>query len=131
MARLSNLGLLALAGVCASGCGTVLDTVVRAPGHEGARVYGGVQMDAQAGRECFKESLSSFEKLGYDPEIPKPFMFFAGLCSIADIPLSAVADTLALPFTLATAKPGKPAPSNSAAVPPVAAPCQPADDESQ
>jgi uncharacterized protein YceK len=80
------------------GCGTLLDAVVRdsKEGHaSNPSVYGGVQFDAHA--------LSATPELFRAPD-QGPML--AALCVafwVVDLPISAIADTLALPFSLSAA----------------------------
>ena len=83
------------------GCGTVrnFEKDVPLPGHKedpegpGSRqIYGGVLFDLQVGPECL-----------LDPSDILPFWHLAGAyLVIVDLPLSFVADTLSLPWTIST-----------------------------
>jgi uncharacterized protein YceK len=82
------LGLAAVAWPLLSGCGTIIS---HADGQGG--VYSGVSADAKL--------LATVGNETHDiPVVPWAIPF-----SIFDVPLSAVADTLCLPYVLATAKP--------------------------
>jgi uncharacterized protein YceK len=95
--------------LAASGCGTMYNLA----GDRGDRYrpYGGVRDDWEAARECagYADSKEPIKTVAAT---------FAAMLSAADIPLSAVTDTLALPVTLNTptewrlySAPPSPAPS--------------------
>ena len=85
------LGLTAIAGPLLTGCGTIIS---HADGQGG--VYSGVSADAKL--------LATVGNETHDmPVVPWAVPF-----SIFDMPLSAVADTLCLPYVLATPKSGAP-----------------------
>jgi uncharacterized protein YceK len=71
-----------------SGCGTAANTLWFIPEEGGMRVYGGVRADWESARQS-----------AADPSRPAGPLW---LC-IADMPLSAVGDTLTLPFTVPAA----------------------------
>jgi uncharacterized protein YceK len=76
-----------------SGCGTAANTLWWAPFEGGQRVYGGVR--AEVG--VLRDGLSGKSDTSSAPDR-------AGLVLIAaDLPLSAVGDTLTLPYTIPTA----------------------------
>jgi uncharacterized protein YceK len=86
--RLRLLCVLALAAL-AGGCGTFCNTVLFIPEEGGKQVYGGVLVDV----ECVKQLAT--EPSGHE-SVPKR----AGKAALMalDVPLSAVADTLTLPY---------------------------------
>src|SRR5262245_48986038 len=84
---MSSLPLLALAALSA-GCGTATNNVWLTPIEGGQRVYGGVQVDCEILRDEFREGRESGPRLRT--------LLFASL----DLPLSAVGDTLSLPYAL-------------------------------
>jgi uncharacterized protein YceK len=101
MAR--NVAVACLAGLslCVlSGCGTYCVTVNRAmaPDQPVDHLYGGVYADAVVARNGFRGETNP----------TSPYRGFAfrciggvvGVCAILDLPLSAVADTLTLPYVL-------------------------------
>jgi uncharacterized protein YceK len=82
----------------AGGCGTILDATIRDyKGESGPLVYGGVRWDATA-------LLGAYEGIT-DWEGPGKLAEFAvcGALWAADLPISAAADTLALPFSVCAA----------------------------
>jgi uncharacterized protein YceK len=87
VSRNLGLGLVVAAGALLSGCGTIIS---HADGQGG--VYSGVSADARL--------LATVGNETHDiPVVP-----WAIPLSIFDMPISAVADTLCLPYVLATAK---------------------------
>jgi len=94
MARRSLLGAVCAAAAFGSGCGTVANTAYLAPYEGGERVYGGVQI--------------AWEKAATQ-ESKSPLVTAA---AYADVPLSAIGDTVTLPYllalSLAAARPGEP-----------------------
>jgi uncharacterized protein YceK len=82
-----SLYLVALA-VSPCGCGTFCNDVWFTPGEGGKRVYGGVRVDCQVAREALNEHRASGDFWG------------TLLYSALDLPLSAVGDTLSLPYTV-------------------------------
>jgi uncharacterized protein YceK len=100
-----SLALLALA-VSSGGCGTVLNTVLLPPPDSeekistaewdcGKRVYGGVLWDWEEARHAdYADILSS------DPDEVRKARLQMKLMCLLDLPLSAVGDTLMLPYTV-------------------------------
>jgi uncharacterized protein YceK len=85
--------LLATLAVCASGCGTVYDTCRMSPWGQTFRVYGGVKQDAQEVSECTARAFGGGpDARGWD--------LVQACLAVADVPFSAVADTLLLPVTI-------------------------------
>jgi uncharacterized protein YceK len=76
-----------------SGCGTVYDTCRMSPWGQTFRVYGGVRQDAQEVRDCTARACGPL------PDARCWDIVRAGMAA-ADVPLSAVADTLLLPVTI-------------------------------
>ena len=84
--------LLALSGLFVallSGCGTLQNTVFALREQEANKVYGGVQVDVDAIRTW----VTSPPSCGTPPFIALPLV-------VADLPFSAVGDTLTLPVTV-------------------------------
>jgi uncharacterized protein YceK len=86
MSRLPILLLTLVAATLLSGCGTAANTLWFIPEEGGMRVYGGVRADWEAAHRS------------YPPDINLPRYL-----AIVDMPLSAVGDTLTLPFTVPAA----------------------------
>jgi uncharacterized protein YceK len=83
MSRRILFGVVCAAAALGSGCGTVANTAYLAPYEGGERVYGGVQLAwEKAGSQENKSTLVT-------------------AAAYADVPLSAIGDTLALPYLLA------------------------------
>jgi uncharacterized protein YceK len=78
--------------VATSGCGTLLDQTERGSGTTSSRVYGGVRFDAEAIRSGVATAPGTpwewTERI-----LGLPFF-------VADVPISAAADTLLLPITV-------------------------------
>ncbi len=92
-----QVALAALVAVALSGCGTVYDSCRMSPYGETFRVYGGVRQDAQEAQQCAARACGS------QPDARCWDLVQAGL-ALADVPLSAAADTLLLPVTLPRAR---------------------------
>jgi uncharacterized protein YceK len=95
MARAAGVAVLAV--VALSGCGTVYDTCRMSPWGQTFRVYGGVRADAESAGECAERAF------GDRPDARLLDLTRAAL-NVADMPLSAAADTLLLPQTLPRAR---------------------------
>jgi uncharacterized protein YceK len=78
-------------------------------GKDGSPVYGGTRLDAQ----IVAENLSPDPKAVRDNRLERPVMVWAAMCGLADMPLSAVADTVLLPVTVPVAL-SKPASTDGA-----------------
>jgi uncharacterized protein YceK len=99
MANRFSPGILGAAFLAAvSGCGTLIN-LSENPNREAGgdkKLYGGVQWDVLVGTGSLLSSL--------DPSTPtvsaRTGAFMAGVCFLADTPLSAVADTLTLPLVV-------------------------------
>lgn len=81
------------------GCGTAVNTVWLAPFEGGQRVYGGVRADLGVMRELASGEtgmIASGEPVKMEPGERLRKLFFLSL----DLPLSAVGDTLTLPYTI-------------------------------
>ena len=91
MLRRSILAII-LAGLppLAAGCGTVANTVWFTPEEGGKRVYGGVRADLEGCREF----------IGSDSGPPIRPWFDARFLYFLDLPVSAIADTVTLPYTI-------------------------------
>ena len=78
-----------------SGCGTMANTAYFTPGEGGKKVYGGVQVD-------------------WDVAVKQNESAWVTAAAFADLPLSAIGDTLSLPYLLALylAADGRPADPN-------------------
>jgi len=85
MARRILLWAVCAAASVSSGCGTVANTAYLDPYEGGKRVYGGVQVAWD--KTANQESRSSW----------------VTAAAYADLPLSAIGDTLTLPYTIAVA----------------------------
>src|SRR4051794_8874672 len=94
--------VLALAAICSvSGCGSMLNTLYFAPMEGGGRMYGGVSLDAEQGSKYIRNTFSSDQAPDNGSDKSKPVMLALGVYFLAiDLPLSAVADTLTLPWTI-------------------------------
>lgn len=128
MGRRATACLVAVFAAALSGCGTVVNCVGwNGPGAHA--IYGGVKQDAQNGvehlHEAFNGPAPSFSAY---PQMPssgsqlaaKSVCAACGVGMLAvDLPVSFVADTLTLPFTVPAtlAKPDKPQPKRSAKAP--------------
>jgi uncharacterized protein YceK len=78
--------------VAMSGCGTLFDQTERGPGTTSSRVYGGVRFDA----EQIQYGVATAPKTPWEwTERILLLPFF-----VADVPVSAAADTLLLPITV-------------------------------
>jgi uncharacterized protein YceK len=110
MARAAVCTVLAACVVSLSGCATVLNCTDPHGGAGGEkRVYGGVLLDAAIAYKAVGGPAPSCSDWGLD----RPAAW-VGIWAALDLPLSAVADTLTLPFTVAAAlqkdDPSKPTP---------------------
>jgi uncharacterized protein YceK len=83
MARRILVGLVGAAAALGAGCGTMANTAYLAPYEGGERVYGGVRV--------------AWDKAA-NQESKSPLVTAA---AYADVPLSAIGDTIALPYLLA------------------------------
>src|SRR5262249_16905247 len=94
--------VLALAAIYSvSGCGSFLNIAYFTPIEGGGRMYGGVSLDAEEGTKYIRKTFSSDPAQDDGPDKSKPVMLALGVYFLAiDLPLSAVADTLALPWTI-------------------------------
>jgi len=98
MARLVAWAVLALSAIAGmSGCGTANNWFFLSTEDGGMRIYGGVKNDVEEAKESFSFAFSSMST---------PFDRFTsgieGIFQTADLPLSAIADTLILPCTFMT-----------------------------
>ena len=83
------------------GCGTVLNTFWFTPMEGGQKVYGGVKLDADQGPKCIREAFGLEENRGEQTVNSRAACLAIGVYLFAvDLPLSAVADTAALPLNL-------------------------------
>src|SRR5947199_10714840 len=87
---------VALAGIAASGCGTTINVAMQPGGMSVPPVYGGVQTDTRAAAWLFTGGPFAEGKNA----LTRGIMDVGGVCAALDLPLSAVADTLTLPYTL-------------------------------
>ncbi len=87
--------LLLLLTLCTTGCGTLGNTIgLRYNQSEHLRVYGGVQLDLEYAKESLAEAQ---EAKTADKRTDACASLFL---RVADMPLSALGDTLTLPFTI-------------------------------
>src|SRR5262245_59080108 len=88
MTRLRSGLLLALL-LCESGCGTIGSLMAGTEEGERTLIYGGVRVNAVVVAHMFSgESVHGLD------------VFWIGLVYFLDLPLSAVADTVTLPYTV-------------------------------
>jgi uncharacterized protein YceK len=98
MARATVFTALAVCVVWLSGCGTVNNL------SGGQAPYGGVQQDAKAGSKNLIDWRDGYWRVPGGYAIPPSLSLLASAYLLGvDLPLSAVADTLTLPFTVAVA----------------------------
>jgi uncharacterized protein YceK len=95
---MTRVGITTTSGIAVmitlSGCGAMAGNIAGS-GEHFWEVYGGVKTDVDFGTYCFKNSEEA------SPVGHKAFWLFAGVSTlIVDLPLSAVADTLTLPWTI-------------------------------
>jgi uncharacterized protein YceK len=93
MARAAIRLVAVLFVVWLSGCGTITNTCWRSPDEKCAKMYGGVKMDIEAGREASSQVSH--------PDDLQSFVEGVRIvtCCTLDLPFSAVGDTLTLPIT--------------------------------
>ena len=89
--RLTVVLTLGAITLLAGGCGTVANTAVLPPEEGGKQVYGGVRVDWEAARHVVAEISGDYPR--------SPFLFVSGLLAV-DLPLSAIGDTVTLPYTI-------------------------------
>jgi uncharacterized protein YceK len=92
--KLTICGAAGLA-VALVGCGTVANTVWLAPYEGGQKIFGGVRVDVAAAKGCFEEASRAEDSADRLKSGSKAVAFGA-----LDLPLSLVADTLTLPYTI-------------------------------
>jgi uncharacterized protein YceK len=97
----TRYGILAVAVACAAyvflcGCGTARNLQEDEP-----KIYGGVRVDVEACTNAVTASIS--QRPVNDSPAPAPGLapnVVEGMARLADLPLSLIADTFSLPFTL-------------------------------
>jgi uncharacterized protein YceK len=97
MAKAATYIVLAVCVVSLSGCGTFANLVVVSPDTGEKKVYGGVMQDFKAVGCNVKDAWASDSGSGWLSNC-----FAVGFLAI-DTPVSAVADTMTLPLTIAAA----------------------------
>lgn len=107
--------------VALSGCGTLLDHTEFGPSHVSERVYGGVRYDA----EVIRSGVATAPDTPWEWAARILWLPFF----VADVPVSAAADTLLLPISVPISvrdhvdrTKGDPAPSGSQSPPPASPP---------
>ena len=93
--RVLAVVIMSIAGSAAVGCGSFANTICGPVQPEGPRPYDGVRMDVDMIRNCSQEALTP----SCGGELAVGAAAMAALCTV-DLPLSAIADTLAIPFLL-------------------------------
>jgi uncharacterized protein YceK len=83
-----------------TGCGTLANL-------SDGQVYGGVRSDARVGSSYVRAGLGAAPDPDPIPLLSDPGKVALGTFILADLPFSAVADTVLLPITLCTAVSGK------------------------
>jgi uncharacterized protein YceK len=89
--------LVTAATLALGGCGTAANVLLLKPEEGGQSIYGGVQADLHSAKGYAAE-VSDSSDIREQIDGASEALFVAAL----DLPLSAVADTLTLPWTLAT-----------------------------
>lgn len=89
--------LLALSALSPGGCGTAINVACRGDGNaEPLRVYGGIQRDVEAATVYFNEPHAEEPHVGAH----RSLQYGRGAFCLADLPFSAIGDTLTLPVTI-------------------------------
>jgi len=94
--------LVTLAVIGAAGCGTMIGNVGGMSPDHYMDIYGGVQIDLESAAKHFNQSPSDVRE-GLEQAC-------GTACVLVDLPLSVVADTLTLPFTIDATLRGKAVP---------------------
>jgi uncharacterized protein YceK len=104
MARRAAAVILAMAGVSLGGCGTFADMMCGPISTDkGPPLYGGVQMDLALFKQSGDELVSQGPGKEDQPtSVAKAVLAGYMLLAVADLPFSAIADTVLLPDTLIT-----------------------------
>lgn len=98
--RAGAIALLIAAAALCSGCGTAVNTLWLDPYEDGQRVYGGVRVDLEVLQSAGKRE-SGISVSGETVPLSRLEQVKRVSWLAIDLPLSAIGDTLTLPYTLA------------------------------